>query len=171
MSSVLVGVPNLVGLTWSQAVGVAAARGLSLHQEGGAMPSVPLVVTGQNPAVPGVAEQGSAVDVAVAPPKGTPLAIKVDPARVVCAGGAIVKLRVRLSAPAFLKNQLVNSRGRVLHRGVVGRLKAGSSNVSVKLPRLLQKGAYRLLLDAAGKDGSAHATVRVGVGSGGCRAR
>ncbi len=170
MSPVLVGVPSLVGLTWSEAVGAAAGRGLTLHQEGGPMPSVPLLVTGQNPVAPGVAERGSTVDVAVAPPKGTPLAIKVDQARVVCAGGAIVKLRVRLSAPATVKNQLVNGRGRVVHRSVVGRLKAGASNVRVKLPRALHKGTYRLLLDAAGKDGSARATVRVGIGASACRA-
>jgi large repetitive protein len=172
MSPVLVGVPSLVGLTWLQAVGAATARGLTLQQQGGPMPpSVPLLVTGQNPAVPGVAERGSALGVSVAPPKGTPLAITVDPARVVCAGGAIVKLHLRLSAPATVKNKLVNGHGRVIDRSVVGRLRAGSSSVKIKLPQSLQKGTYRLLLDAAGKDGTARATVRVGVGRGVCGAR
>jgi hypothetical protein len=42
--------------------------------------------------------------------------------------------------------------------------------VKVKLPARLGRGAYRLLLDATGKAGTAHALVRVRVGLRACRA-
>jgi len=173
MSPVLVGVPNLLGLTWPQALGATSVRGLGLRRDAVLSLSVPMVVSSQDPAAPGLAERGSAVLVTMTPAKGAPLAVRVKPGRVVCAGGSVLRLRVQLSASAVVGNRLLNSRGRVLNRGRFGTLRAGTSRVRVKLPRGLHRGAYRLFLDATadGDGGSAHALVRVKVGSRICRAR
>jgi hypothetical protein len=64
----------------------------------------------------------------------------------------------------------LNGHGRVVKRGQLGNLVAGTNNVKVKLPARLGRGAYRLLLDATGKAGTAHALVRVRVGLRACRA-
>ena len=171
MSPVLVGVPKLVGLTWAQALDATSARGLGLHRNDVAFATVPTVVARQAPAAPALAERGSAVLVAMTPAKGAPLAVRVKPARVVCAGGSVLRLRVDLSAAALVRNRLLDARGRVVKRGVVGMLRAGSSSVRVKLPRGLRRGSYRLIFDARGEGGTAHASVRVKVGSRLCRGR
>jgi hypothetical protein len=165
MSPVLVGVPNLVGLSWNQAVGAASARGLALHRDQSLFPNVPVVVEDQQPAAPALAERGSAVTVKLAPAKGAPLGVRVNPARFVAASGSILRLRVQLSAAAVVRSRLLNARGRIVKRGVVGFLRAGASNVRVKLPRYLRRGNYRLMLDATGDAGSAHALVQVKIGS------
>ncbi len=171
MSPVLVSVPNLVGLIWSQALGATAARGLGLRRDGVFFASVPTVVASQDPAAPALAERGSAVLVTMTPAKGAPLAVRVKPARVVCAGGSVLRLRVDLSAAALVRNRLLNAHGRLVKRGVIGMLRAGSSRVRVNLPRGLRRGSYRLVFDARGEGGTAHASVRVKVGSRVCRAR
>jgi len=109
--------------------------------------------------------------VTMTPAKGAPLGVRVKPGHVVCAGGSVLRLRVDLSAAAFVRNRLLNARGRVLHRGLFGMLRAGTSNVRVKLPRSLHPGNYRLMLDASAGGGTAHALVRVKVGSRACRSR
>ena len=103
--------------------------------------------------------------------QGAPLAVVASPKRIVCSSGSVFRLRVQLSAPANVRNRLLNARGRVVKRGAFGSLRAGSNNVRVKLPRGLQRGAYRLLLEARGEGGVAHATVRVKIASRVCRAR
>jgi hypothetical protein len=171
MSSVLVGVPNIVGLTVSQAESATTQRGFVLRRPSMILSARQMVVSSQDPEAPAVAERGSAVEVTLKPAAGAALAVRVRPARVVCAGGSVLRLRVQLSAPAVVRNRLLNARGRVVKRGTVGMLRAGTTNVRVKLPRGLRRGSYRLLLDATGESGKARATVRIRVGSRACRAR
>jgi hypothetical protein len=170
MSSVLVGVPNLVGLTWSQALGATSARGLGLRRNAVAFASVPMLVSTQEPGVPALAERGSAVLVTMEAVRGAPLAVRVKPGHVACAGGSFVRIRVDLSQGAAVNTRLVGTRGRVLTRSSLGKLHAGSNSVRVKLPRSLHSGSYRLLVDATGTGGTAHTQVLVKVGSRACRA-
>jgi len=171
MSSVLVSVPNLVGLTWPQALGATSARGLGLKRNALLYSSIPMVVGSQDPSSPALAEQGSAVFVTMTPAKGAPLAVGVRPGRVVCGAGSVLRLRVQLSAPAVLRDRLLNQRGRVVKRWLHGPLATGLNNVRVTLPRGLRRGAYRLMLDATGAGSVAHTFVRLTLGSKACRAR
>jgi hypothetical protein len=171
MSPVLVGVPNLLGLAWGEAKAAASARGLELRRKGVSLRGIPVTVTEQDPVVPKLVARGSSVLVTVTAAKGTPLALAASPKRVVCASGSVFRLRVELSAPAQVRNRLLNARGRVVKRGGFGSLNAGTTKVRVKVPRGLKRGSYRLLLDARGENGVARAVVRVKVGSRVCRAR
>jgi hypothetical protein len=164
MSSVLVGVPNLVGLTWAQALGATTARGLALRRTV-FFPSIPMVVASQDPVTPSLLERGGSVLVTMAPVKGAPLAVRVKPGRVVCTGCSVLRLRVELSAAASVRTRLLDARGRIVKRDVLGALGAGSNNVRVRLPRALRSGSYRLIFDASGTDGTARALVRVNVSS------
>jgi hypothetical protein len=171
MSPVLVGVPNLVGLTWPQALGATSARGLGLRRNAVFFASIPMVVVTQEPPAPALTERGTPVLVTMSPAGGAPLAVNVKPGRFACAAGSVLRLRVDLSAVARVGSRLLNGRGRVLRRGKLGMLRAGTNQVRVKLPAGLRRGAYRLMLDATGTNGTAHALVRVQVGSRACRAR
>jgi hypothetical protein len=171
MSPVLVGVPNLVGLTWPQAMVATSARGLAASHDLPVFAAVPMVVTGQQPAAPALAERGTAVQVTLTPAKGAPLAMRVRPARFVCAGGSRLKLRVELSAPAAVRNRLLNARGRVVKRGALRKLHAGTTKMRITLPRKLSRGTYRMVFDASGTSGKARAQVRVKTAVRGCRGR
>jgi hypothetical protein len=171
MSPVLVGVPNLVGLTWSQALGATTARGLGLRRNAVLFASVPMVVANQEPPAPALAARGTAVLVTMSPASGAALAVKVKPGRFLCAAGSALRLRIDLSAAARVGTRLLNGHGRIVKRGQLGMLRSGTNNVRVKLPGGLRRGAYRLLLDATGDAGTAHALVRVTVGSRACRTR
>lgn len=170
MSAVLVGVPNLVGLTWPQALGATTARGLGLRRNAVFFAAIPMIVAKQDPPAPALTERGTAVVVTMSPASGAPLAVKVKPGRFVCAAGSVLRLRVDLSGTARVRSRLLNGHGRLVKRGQLGILRAGTSNVRVKLPAGLRRGTYRLMLDATGKAGTAHALVRVKVGSRACRA-
>jgi hypothetical protein len=171
MSPVLVGVPNLVGLTWTQALGVTSARGLGLRRNAVFFASIPMVVSAQQPPAPALTERGTAVLVTMSPAAGAPLAVKASPGSFACAAGSVLRLRIDLSAAAQVRSRLLNSHGRVLKRAQLGLLGSGTNNVRVKLSRALRRGAYRLVLDATGKAGTAHALVRIKVGTSACRAR
>jgi hypothetical protein len=106
----------------------------------------------------------------MSPANGAPLAVKVKPGRFACAAGSVLRLHVDLSAAARVGSRLLNGHGRDVKRGQLGNLRAGTNNVRVKLPAGLRRGAYRLMLDATGPNGMAHALVRVQVGSRVCRA-
>jgi hypothetical protein len=165
MSPVLVGVPSLVGLSWSQAVDAASGRGLVLQRDGAGFTSIPMFVTTQDPTAPALAARGSSVAVTLSAKAGSPLAVRVRPGRASCAArGCVLRLRVELSSSALVRSRLLSGRGRLLSRGVLGTLHAGSNTVRVKLPRRIGKGAYRLLLDASGGGRRAHALVHVKVG-------
>jgi hypothetical protein len=170
MSSVLVGVPNLVGLTWPQALGATTARGLGLKRNAVFFAAIPMVVAKQEPPAPALTERGTPVVVTMSPASGAPLAVKVKPGRFVCAAGSVLRLRIDLSGAARVRSRLLNGRGRIVKRGQLGKLRAGTNMVRIKLPAGLRRGAYRLLLDATGEAGTVHALVRVTVGSRACRA-
>jgi Bacterial Ig-like domain len=170
MSAVLVGVPNLVGLTWPQALGATTARGLGLRRNAVFFAAIPMIVAKQDPSAPALTERGTAVVVTMSPASGAPLAVNVKPGRFACAAGSVLRLRVDLSGVARVRTRLLNGHGRVVKLGQLGILRAGTSNVRVKLPAGLGRGAYRLMLDATGQAGTAHALVRVKVGSRACRA-
>ena len=164
MSRVLVGVPNLVGLDWTHASSETSVRGLGLHRDAVAFGSIPMFVTSQTPSVPAVMERGTPVQVAMAAAKGSPLAVRVRPGAVSCHRTCLLSLRVELSSSALVRSRLVGGRGQVLKRKLFGTLHAGANTVRVRLPRRLEKGAYRLFFDASGDGGTAHAFVRVKVG-------
>jgi hypothetical protein len=162
MSPVLVGVPNVVGMSWADAQHAAFARGLQLKPDVAAFASVPMFVGSQDPAAPALVEQGAAVPVTLAAAKDAPLAVRILPGRVSCKRtGCVVRLRVELSSKARVRSRLLSGKGRLLKRGVLGSLHSGANTVRVALPKRLAKGAYRLVLDATGETGLAHASVRI----------
>ena len=161
MSATLVGVPNLVGMSWAQAQSAASTRGLVASPNIAAFSSVPMFVDTQDPAAPALLEKGGALHVTLAAAKGAPLAVRVRPGKVNCKRGCTLRLRVELSSTAFVKSRLLGSKGRLLKRASLGSLHAGANTVRVQIPRALRKGSYRLVLDASGESGSAHAQVRV----------
>jgi hypothetical protein len=161
MSPVLVGVPSLVGLDWSEAVSAASARGLTLKRDAAAFPSLPMFVAMQDPPSPALVEQGSAVGVTLAAPKGAPLAVRVRPGKVNCKRGCVLRLRVELSSAASVRSRLLSGKGRLVRRTSLGTLHAGANSVRVVVPKRIGKGAYRLLFDAMGQSGNAHAYVRI----------
>jgi hypothetical protein len=163
MSPVLVGVPRLVGLTFADATRAASARGLELHHPELLLKGNELLVASQDPEPSTLAERGSAIDVTLEAAKGAPLVVRVTPGRVRSKSGAFLRLRIQLSAPAVVSNRLLNAKGRVMTRGRIGELQAGTTTVRVKLPRSLKRGTYRLLLDAAGVENKAQALVRINV--------
>jgi PASTA domain len=175
MSKILVGVPNVVGLTLTQAEQAAKARGLVIRRDT-SMPksgSSSAAVSAQNPAAGSVADRGSAVRVVL--PGGaapTTLSVSARPTRVVCAAGATVRLRVTLSGPATVRARLLRAGPSALGSSRLGQLRAGKSSVRVNLPRRLANGTYRLVLDATAGTQTAHAVVRVVTGRhGACGAR
>jgi hypothetical protein len=129
-----------------------------------------MVVTNQEPPAPALVQRDSPVVVTVSATSDAPLAVKVKPGRFACAAGSLLRLRVDLSARARIRSRLLNGQGRIVKRGEFGTRSAGANQLRVKLPRGLRRGAYRLMLDATGSAGTAHALVRVNVGSGACRA-
>jgi hypothetical protein len=169
MSTTLVGVPNMVGLTVGQAESVAASRGFGVRREATIQrASGAAVVTSQNPAAGSVAPKGTAVTLVVASTNGSaPLAISASPTRLLCGAASVVRLHLRLSAPATVKARLFKGRRSVLSKQL-GRLKAGTSNVKVKLPARLPRGSYTLRLEAT--SGGQHAATQVVLKSGARRA-
>jgi hypothetical protein len=170
MSPALVGVPNLVGLTWPQALGATTARGLGLRRNAVFFAAIPMIIAKQEPPAPALMERGTAVVVTMSPANGAPLALKAKPGRFICAAGSVLRLHLDLSAAAGVGSRLLNGHGHIVKRGQLGKLHAGTNNVRIKLPGGLQRGAYRLMLDATGEAGTAHALVRVKVSSRACRA-
>ncbi len=166
MSKLLVGVPNVVGLTLDQAEDAAKSRGLVVRREttiqraatGG-------VITSQNPAAGSITEKGTAVKVVLLTSSGqTTLTMSASPARVVCGGGAVVRLRVRLSEAATVRARLLAG-ARAVTSTQLGHLHAGASSVRVKLPRRLTRGTYKLVLDATAGTRTARTVVAVARGS------
>jgi hypothetical protein len=163
MSATLVGVPNVMGLSWVEALAATSARGLVLKREGVTFGSLPMFVFRQDPTAPALAQRGSSVLVTMSAAKDAPLAVRVSPGRVTCRRGCVLRLRVHLSAAALVRSRLLKGSGRVVTRKLLGRLHAGANDVRVKLPRGLGKGAYRLVLDATADARTARAVVRVNV--------
>jgi hypothetical protein len=166
MSKLLVGVPNVVGLTLDQAEDAAKARGLVVRREttiqragsGG-------VVTSQTPAAGSIAEKGTSVKVVLATSSSsTALRMSASPARVVCGPGAVVRLRVQLSESATVHARLLAG-ARALKSARFGRLHAGASTVRVKLPLRLARRTYKLVLDATAGTRTARTVVTVATGS------
>ncbi|MFL6029265.1 MAG: Ig-like domain-containing protein [Gaiellaceae bacterium] len=163
MSPSLIGVPNLVGLSWAQAQAAVFARGLHAAPAVAAFAAVPMFVQTQDPPAPSLVEQGSAVNVTLAAVKGARLAVRVRPGAVKCARGCTLRLRVELSSSALVHSRLLSGRGRLLNRTLIGSLHAGANTVRIKLPGRLGRGAYRLVFDAKGESGVVHASVHVRV--------
>ena len=107
-SPVLVGVPNLVGLDWTHALGATSARGLGLKRDAVGFASIPMFVTSQDPAAPGLVEQGTPVNVTMAAAKGSPLAVRVRPGHVSCHRTCLLRLRVELSSSARVRSRLLS---------------------------------------------------------------
>jgi hypothetical protein len=166
MSKLLVGVPNVVGLTLDQAEDAAKSRGLVVRREttiqraatGG-------VITSQNPAAGSITEKGTAVKVVLSTSSNqTALTMSASPARVICGAGAVVRLRVRLSEAATVRARLLAGT-RAVTSTRLGHLRAGASNVRVKLPRRLTRGTYKLVLEATAGTRTARTVVAVARGS------
>ena len=120
LSPVLVGVPNVVGMSWADAQRTASARGVQLKPAVAAFTSVPMFVGAQDPAAPALVAQGSAVPVTLAAAKGAPLAVRVRPGQVSCKrANCIVRLRVELSIPEPVKCEQRRREGRD-HKQQVG---------------------------------------------------
>jgi len=165
LSKTLVGVPNVVGLTLGQAENAAEARGLVVHRAATIQQAGSGVVTSQNPPAGSVAPKGTAVSVVLETSGGPiPLSMSASPARVTCGAGAVVRLQLRLTQSATVRARLLAGR-RTLESVRLGHLKAGTSNVRVKLPRRLARGSYSLRLDATAGSSTAHTAVAVKAGS------
>jgi hypothetical protein len=163
MSSVLVGVPDLEGMSWAQADAATSARGLSLRRDVAAFANVSMFVSGQDPPAGSVTELGTPISVSMVAANDAPLAVRVSPGRISCKRNCVLKLRIELSSAAVVRSRLLGAKGRVLKRGVLGTLDAGANTVRIRLPRGLGKGTYRLMLDASGEGRNAHTFVRVRV--------
>jgi hypothetical protein len=166
MSELLVGVPNVVGLTFEQAQDAAKARGLVLRRDA-TIQSAPAggVVTSQNPTAGSVTEKGAAVKVVLSTMSSpTALTMSASPARVTCGAGAVVRLRLQLSDAATVRARLLAG-GHAITRAPLGQLQAGASNVRVKLPRRLASRTYKLVLDATAGTRTARAVVAVATGT------
>ena len=166
MSKLLVGVPNVVGLTLAQAEDAAKARGLvvrreaTIQQAGGSG-----VITSQNPAAGSVAEKGTAVKVVIsASTEQTALTMSASPRRLVCGAGTVVRLRVSLSESATVR-ALLQAGTRTVATSRLGLLRAGTSSVRVKLPRKLGRATYKLVLDATAGNGRARTVVAIAKGA------
>jgi hypothetical protein len=120
-----------------------------------------MFVATQDPPAPALVEQGRAVAVTLAAPKGAPLAVRVRPGKVNCKRGCVLRLRVELSSAATVRSRLLKANGRLVKRGLLGTLHAGANTVRVAVPKKIGKGAYRLLFDATGDSGNARASVRI----------
>ncbi len=169
MSKTLVGVPNMVGMTLGQAEDAAQSRGLVVRRAATAQRAAASpVITAQNPPAGSVAAQGTAVTVIVSTTGGqAPLAVSASPSRVVCGAGSVVRLHIRLSEAASVRARLFSGRRSLLSKQL-GHLKAGSSDVRIKLPSRLARGSYQLQLDATA--GGRHATTQIALKTGSRRA-
>jgi hypothetical protein len=171
MSSVLVGVPNLVGLTLGEAQHATKARGLVLRSPASLQHAAPIVVVSQDPAAGSVEQLGGAVQVVLkeVPAKKVAFTLRVRPARVACAAGAVLRVHLQLSLPARVSAQIVGRSGRVLASRMLGRVPPGDKTVSVRLPK---RGAAKVVFVAKSSDGRvARATVRLSKPSRGCAPR
>ncbi len=169
MSTTLVGVPNMIGLTVGQAENVAAARGLTIWRAAAIRRAgAAAVVVSQDPPAGSVAAKGTAVQLVVSSPSGpTPLAISASPTRLLCGAGSVVRLHLHLSADATVRARLFSGRHGLLTKPL-GRLRAGNNDVRVKLPGHLARGRYELRIDATA--GNRHASTQISVAAGGRRA-
>jgi hypothetical protein len=171
MSTVLVGVPNLVGMTLGEAQHAAQVRGLVVRSAMSSKRAAPTVVVEQDPAPGSVAEQGSAVRVVLkeVPAAQVKFTVQALPVRVACAPGSVLSAHLQLSLAARVRAQIVGPGGRVLATHSLGRLLPGDAVVSVRLPA---QAVSRVVFVAVTGDGrTGRATVRVAAGSRGCSAR
>jgi PASTA domain/Bacterial Ig-like domain len=170
MSTVLVGVPNLVGMTIGQAETAAQARGLVLRHATSSLRADSAVIVSQDPAAPAVAPQGSSVNVVLkrVPSAKTPFTVQVLPARVVCAGGSVLKVHLQLSLAAFVDVRVLGRGGRLLATRPLGRVLPGTAVESVRLPTARATAVVFLARTADGRIG--RAVVHVGGTKHGCRA-
>jgi hypothetical protein len=160
-SPMLVGVPDLIGLTMTAASDALASRGLHLKQSAALVHAGAQQVLAQNPNPATLTEEGSTVQVLLADAVGggTALSLAAGPIRARCAAGATIKLRLRLSDGAVVSWQLRGFRGGA---GRLGSLAAGSTDVRIRLPRGLRAGrSYVLELRATSGTRSARASVKV----------
>jgi hypothetical protein len=165
MSKTLVGVPNVVGLTLGEAENAAKARGLVVRRDAAVQQSGSGVITSQNPAAGSVAEKGTAVKVVLETASApAALTMSASPSRLICGAGSVVRLQLRLSESATVRARLLSGR-RTVQSTRLGRLKAGTSRVQVKLQRRLARGNYKLALDAAAGARTASTSVVVKMGS------
>ena len=172
MSTVLVGVPNLVGLTLGQAENATQSRGLVLRRASSLMQALPMIVVSQDPAPASVESLGSAVKVVLkAVPSGqVPFTVQVLPVRVACAAGSILRVHLQLSLLARVRAQVVGHDGRVLATRVLGRVLPGDAVVRVRLPKS-SSGVAKVVFAATSSDGrTGHAVVRIASGKHGCHA-
>lgn len=168
MSQVLVGVPNLVGLTVGQAEAATHARGLVLRRD----PSLrkragTSLIVSQDPEPGSLAAKGSAIKVVVAG-SPEPLTLQVAPARVVCGDGGTIRLRLSLSEAARVRVTLFSPSGKRLLNRSYGVRPPGTSTLTIRMPR----GGARLVFDAAAGSRTARTVVRIATGSSrACRGR
>jgi methionine-rich copper-binding protein CopC len=94
----------------------------------------------------------------------TALTVSASPARLVCGAGAVVRLQLRLSEGASVQARLLSGR-RALAKRDLGHLEAGMTKVSVKLPRQLARGSYRLSFTATAGTRAARTSVVLKTGS------
>jgi hypothetical protein len=171
MSTLLVGVPNLVGMTLGDAQHAALVRGLVLRSQTSLKGAAPTVVVAQDPVPGSVEEQGGAVSVVLkeVPASKVAFTVQVLPAQVACAAGSVLRAHLQLSLAARLRAQIVGRNGRVLATRSLGRVLPGDAAVSVRLPK---KAVSRVVFVAVSNDGrTGRATVRVSPGNRGCSAR
>jgi hypothetical protein len=172
-STTLVGVPDLIGLPLLEAMDAAETRGLVLRelrdpqsQSFGPVASQPgAIVVSQVPAPPALAAQGSTVDVVMgdAPTAGKPPLVQIRRARV-CGLGGLLRLQVRLQAPAVVTVRVLNARGARIGLRRLGTLRPGVTNRNLRLPKALGRpGIYRIVVTAKAAGRSGRATTRLTV--------
>jgi hypothetical protein len=172
MSSILVGVPNLVGLTLGQAETATRSRGLVLRRSKSSLRYAPAVIVSQDPAPATVETQGDAISVVLkdVPAGKAPFAVRVSPQRVVCAAGSALRVHLQLSLAANVRVRILGRGGRVLALRSLGLVPAGTAAERVRLPKS-RRPVAQVVFVARSRDGrTGRAVVRVRAGSRGCKA-
>jgi hypothetical protein len=167
LSTTLVGVPNIVGLTKAQATDALAARKLVFKAQELGFGVGTGVVTAQTPAAPAVVAKGSTVQALLAetPSAETPLVARVRPTKVVCVRGhRTLQLSVALSKRASVTWSMFDRRR--IGSGALGSLPAGVSRVRIRMPRQASHpGRYRLVVTARAQGHAVSSTVQVALTS------
>jgi hypothetical protein len=152
LTSTLVGVPALVGLTTRQAQSLLAARGLKV---GTPVPAADGLVVAQTPGASSVVVKGSSVGVDVAAPAqaaeagdGRAAASAIaGPPRLSALPRKPVKFQLTLGSATMVTVRFLSSTGKTLGTSSLGRLDSGANQLSIKLPAgMSAPGRYTVVL-------------------------
>jgi hypothetical protein len=168
----LVGVPNLVGLKFSEAAAALAARKLGVEPGANASRQhASAIVVAQKPATPAFASTRSAVELVAKQATATSLhidatVVDVSGVRDRCSPNGRVSLKLELSATAAVTVRFLTASGGPIASDALGSIRAGTTTVKLPLPPAVKRpGTYRVVVTATRKpEQVARADVRLALG-------